>query len=57
MSSKIFDSKIVSVEEVEQLDGGFSVVKFTFDDGETIEAVVSFLHDKKKHEDERSARS
>lgn len=40
MSSKLFDHKIVNVEKVEELDSGFELAKFTFDDGDTIEAVV-----------------
>jgi hypothetical protein len=56
--SKIFDSKIVGVKELERLEDGMSVAEFEFDDGETVEAVVSFLHDKeKKYGDERSTRN
>lgn len=56
--SSIFDSKIVNVKEVDQLDGGLSVAEFEFDDGETVRAVVSFLQDKKKkYGDEKSARN
>lgn len=52
--SEIFDSEIVNVEELKKLDNGLSVARFEFEDGETVEAVVSFLSDKDqlKHENE-----
>lgn len=40
MSSKLFDHKIIDVEKVKKLDSGFELAKFTFDDGDTIKAVV-----------------
>jgi hypothetical protein len=42
MSSKIFDHKIVNVEKVKELESGFDLARFTFDDGDTIEAVVKY---------------
>lgn len=43
MSKDIFDHKIVNVEKIEELDSGFDLAKFTFDDGDTVEAAVQHV--------------
>ena len=40
---KIFESKVVNVETLEELEGGLARVRFTFDDGETIEVAAKHV--------------
>lgn len=41
--SNIFDRKIVSSEKVGETEDGLDVAEFTFDNGDTVRAVVQFV--------------